>query len=116
MDFLLVFSQYYFRRYVFNFSIKLINKLEIHFKNKNELEIWVHPPHCSIAVSSKLKHSALGGNGLMRSLSATLRNTKQLLGQETLSSYREEIPRPVECLQLVQNCRLQLHELPFVLG
>lgn len=52
----------------------------------------------------------------MRSLSATLRNTKQLLGQETLSSYREEIPRPVECLQLVQNCRLQLHELPFVLG
>lgn len=44
MDFLLVFSQYYFRRYVFNFSIKIINKLEIHFKNKNELEIWVHPP------------------------------------------------------------------------
>lgn len=43
MDFLLVFSQNYFRC-GFNFSIKSINKLEIHFKNKNELEIWVCPP------------------------------------------------------------------------
>lgn len=39
--FFLVFLQNYFRRCGFNFQIKIINKLEIHFKIKNELEIWV---------------------------------------------------------------------------
>lgn len=61
MDFPLVFSQNYFRRCGFNFNIKIINKLEIHFKNKNELEIWACPP--IVTVSSKLKHSAQEGMG-----------------------------------------------------